>query len=108
MKVYLSKVAEIRLDSILEYIEAEWGKSVSEAFLQKVEIEFEQISKYPFKCPNTQTFSDLYVCVLSKQTSAIYRVLVEENEVEIITIFDTRQDPDKLHSEIKKFFEHNR
>lgn len=40
-------------------------------------------------------------CVVTKHTTFYYRVLQQSNEIEIITIFDTRQDPDKLKKDIK-------
>ena len=46
-------------------------------------------------------FQGLYKCVVTKQTTFYYRVSVELKEIEIITIFDTRQNPNKL----KKDFE---
>ncbi|CAM4352271.1 Type II toxin-antitoxin system RelE/ParE family toxin [Gillisia limnaea] len=40
------------------------------------------------------------MCV-SKQTTFYYRVLDQSEEIEIITIFDTRQSPDRLNKDIR-------
>jgi hypothetical protein len=40
------------------------------------------------------------MCVVSKQTTFFYRVNYIRNEIEIITVFDTRQDPDILDDEV--------
>ena len=40
------------------------------------------------------------MCVVSKQTTFFYRVNNIRNEIEIITVFDTRQAPEKLDDEV--------
>ncbi|NLP59458.1 type II toxin-antitoxin system RelE/ParE family toxin, partial [Lutibacter sp. B1] len=43
----------------------------------------------------------LFKCVVTKQTTFYYRIKFEREEIEIITVFDTRQDPNKLENDIK-------
>jgi hypothetical protein len=38
--------------------------------------------------------------VVTKQTTFYYRVLKNKKELEIITIFDTRQNPNKLKKDL--------
>ena len=45
-------------------------------------------------------FKGLFKCIVTKQTTFYYRVLSDKNEIEIITLFDTRQDPEKLRKDI--------
>jgi plasmid stabilization system protein ParE len=104
MRVYLSKLAERRLDNLLVYLENEWGDSTKAKFLSKVREEFEALSSYPYSCKKTETFSDLYVCVITKQTSALFRILEHTEEIEIVTLFDNRQDPAKLKKELEAHF----
>ena len=59
-----------------------------------------QISSQPDSCPKSDKFEGLYKCVVTKQTTFYYRVLHQSNEIEIITIFDTRQSPDQLDKDI--------
>lgn len=47
------------------------------------------------------TFPDLFNDIITKQTSVIYRFNESQSTVEIVTIFDNRQDPEKLQKEIK-------
>lgn len=42
----------------------------------------------------------LYKCIVTKQTTFFYRINMKEKEIEIITFFDTRQNPNKLYKEI--------
>lgn len=36
-----------------------------------------------------------------KTTTFYYRIIKVKNEIEIITVFDTRQNPNKLETDIK-------
>lgn len=40
--------------------------------------------------------------MVTKHSTFYYRILHQTNEIEIITIFDTRQNPDKLTNDLKK------
>jgi len=104
MRVYLSRLAERRLDNLLLYLENEWGDSVKAKFLLKVKDEFKALSSYPYRCKKTETFSDLYDLVITKHTSAIFRILENTQEIEIVTFFDNRQDPEMLKKELEAFF----
>jgi len=39
--------------------------------------------------------------VVTKQTTFFYRVNFAKEEIEIITLFDTRQNPDKLKKQLE-------
>ncbi|MDR9398994.1 type II toxin-antitoxin system RelE/ParE family toxin [Salibacter sp.] len=104
MEIILSPIAEKKLDLLLEYIELNWGISSKEKFIRKLEKEFMLLSLHPYKNKRTETFPELYNCVVTKQTSIIYRVIQTSSVVEIVTLFDNRQDNQELLKEIKKYF----
>ena len=62
-------------------------------FLTKLDLKIKQISKHPYSCPESKEFGNLFKCVVTKQTTFFYRVNEEREEIEIITVFDTRRDP---------------
>lgn len=101
MKVFLSPLAEYKLTKLL-YLEEEWGKPSKEKFLQKLEQKSSQISRNPQSNPQTEEFDDVYWCVVTPQSSYYNQVL--NKEIEIITITDNRQNPDKIIKEIKSYF----
>jgi plasmid stabilization system protein ParE len=101
MEVYLSELAESKLLKLSEYLLEEWNKKTRDKFIQKLTEKIDQISLQPDSCPQSSEFNGLYKCVVTKQTTFYYRINTELNEIEIITIFDTRQNPDKLHKDIK-------
>ena len=104
MEIILSPLAEKKLDLLLEFLEGEWGKSSRNDFLKKLEKEFELLSSHPYRCKKTLTFPNLFTCIITKQTSAIYQINESKLLIEIVTIFDNRQNPKKLKTEIKNHF----
>ena len=66
--------------------------------------EFELISSHPYRCKKTLTFPNLFICIITKQTSAIYKINESKLLIEVVTIFDNRQNPNKLKTEIKNHF----
>ena len=101
MKVFLSEVAEIKLLRLSEYLIENWDLKARDNFFQKLTDKINQISYQPDSCPKSYEYDRLYKCVVTKQTTFYYRILYQSDEIEIITIFDTRQNPDKLDKDIK-------
>lgn len=102
MKVFLSPLAELKLELLIEYLVTEWGESSKEKFLKKLEITIDRISKFPDSNQMSNELGGIFKCVVSRQTSLVYRMKIDE--VEIITIFDNRQDPKKIKQEIRRHF----
>lgn len=100
MEVFLSELAESKLLQLSEYLLEEWNLKTRDKFISKLTDKIKQISSQPDSCPKSAKYQGLYKCVVTKQTTLYYRVLKQSNEVEIITIFDTRQNPDKLEKDI--------
>jgi plasmid stabilization system protein ParE len=92
-KVYLSPLAEQNIQDLLHYLETEWSSKAKNTFWKKLTSKFNQISNYPLSCIKSNSYPNLYKCVVSKQTSFFYRI--NENEIEIIALIDNRQDFDE-------------
>ena len=101
MKVFLSEVAESKLLKLSEYLLENWNLKTRDKFISKLTEKIKQISQQPTSCTTSSEFDNLYKCVVTKQTTFYYRVNLEKKEIEIITIFDARQHPDKLKKDIK-------
>jgi len=101
MKVFLSALAEDKLTKLTKYLESEWSRKVKEEFIAILTERINQIATHPESCPQSFIHQGLYKCVVTRQTTFYYRINRKLNEVEIITVFDTRQNPDKLEREIK-------
>ena len=101
MKVFLSELAESKLLKLSEFLIENWNLKTRDEFIFIFTNKIKQISSQPKSCPKSIEFNDLYKCVVTTQTTFYYRILNQVNEIEIITIFDSRQDPNKLDKEIK-------
>src|SRR5690554_2069891 len=100
MKVFLSELAESKLLKLSEYLLENWDLTTRDKFISKLTERIKQITLQPDSCPASSEFDNLYKCVVTKQTTFYYRILEEKNEIEIITVFDTRQNPDKLKEDL--------
>jgi plasmid stabilization system protein ParE len=100
VKVFLSESAESKLLKLNEHLLLKWNLKVRNDFIKKLTSKIEQISNQPESCPESYLFKGLFKCVVTKQTTFYYRVNFDKKEIEIITFFDTRQNPDHLEKEI--------
>ena len=96
--VILSKRAKIKLEQLLEYLEQNWSVRVKHDFIKKFDKSLKIIQKNPDSFPKTNFVKGLHKCVITKQNTIYYRI--SEMEIEIITLFDTRQNPEKLFDDL--------
>ena len=97
MKVYpifVSERAERNLEKIILYLEEEWSERVRKSFLEELNSNFERISLMPFVFPKSEKFENLRKGQITKHAYIFYYVF--DDYVEIVTIQDTRQNPDFL------------
>jgi len=100
MKVFLSELAETKLLKLSDYLIEHWNIKTRNKFIEKLTEKINQISTQPDSCPQSSEFNGLFKCVVTKQTTFYYRIILEKKEIEIITLFDTRQHPNKLQKDI--------
>lgn len=93
-KVVLSPSAKRKLSDLFEYLENGWSERTKNDFIKKLDRSLLRIAKYPQSCPESTKIPGLFKCVVTKQTSLFYRV--SSDEIEIVIVFDTRQNPKKL------------
>ncbi|MES2238703.1 MAG: type II toxin-antitoxin system RelE/ParE family toxin [Bacteroidota bacterium] len=101
MKVFLSELAEEKLLKLNHFLLEKWNLKVRNDFIKKLTSKIAQISAQPESCPHSSKYKGLFKCVVTKQTTFYYRIIIDKNEIEIITVFDTRQNPNKLEDDIK-------
>ncbi len=76
MNVYLSPQAKYKLDLILIYILERWNTKVRNEFVNILIEKINQISAHPKSCPVSNINKDVYKCVLAKQITFFYRMLI--------------------------------
>lgn len=96
-KVVISKTAEKKLDKLFEYLIKKWSVKVKKEFVEKLDSSIEIIKNQPEIFPESKKGKELKKCVITKQTTLYYRYNSER--INIVAIFDTRQDPKKLDKE---------
>lgn len=101
MDVFLSKQAETKLIALSNYLLENWNIKTRNQFFGKLTKRTKQIASHPYSCPESKEFKGLYKCVVSKHTSFYYRIKSNQKEIEIITVFDSIQNPSSLQMEIE-------
>ncbi len=99
-EIRLSKRAMKKLDSILFYLEKEWSTKAKHDFILKLDKSFKQIKKLSDSFPESERIRGLRKCVVTKQTTVFYKHT--DTSIDVITIFDNRQNPKSLKNETKE------
>lgn len=68
-------------------------------FVLKLDKSLKQIQKLPDSFPESEKIRGLRTCVVTKQTTVYYKY--SETTIDIVTIFDNRQNPKSLKKETK-------
>ena len=93
LKIKWSKRADNSFDRIIEYLNAEWGQQVTQAFVIKTYDFLEILAEFP-KIGSMQVQQKaIRGFVLIKQVIVFYKV--QGSSIILIDFFDTRQDPKK-------------
>jgi plasmid stabilization system protein ParE len=99
-EIRLSKRVMRKLNSLLVYLEEEWSIKVKHEFVLKLDKSLKQIQKLPDSFPESEKIKGLRKCVVTKQTTLFYKY--SETTIDVITIFDNRQNPKSLKKETKE------
>ncbi|WP_339882236.1 type II toxin-antitoxin system RelE/ParE family toxin [Polaribacter vadi] len=97
-KVVISKTTEKKLDSLFNYLIEKWSIKVKNEFIEKLDYSIELIRNQPELFPESKEGKKIRKCVVTKQTTLFYRFT--SKQINVVTIFDTRQSPKKLKKEI--------
>ena len=92
--IILTTIAESDLEGITDYLIENWGISVCEKFISRFENVCDLIAASPHVYPLIHKKKKIRKCVLTRQNTIYYRE--NGHQIEIISIFDSRMDPDKL------------
>ncbi len=82
------------LENILDYLAKDWENSVSIKFLDLVDILLKQIAINPKQFPLIHKSLNIRKSVITKHNSLYYRN--KRTVIEVLRIYDNRQDPEKL------------
>uniref|UniRef100_UPI00404AC61D type II toxin-antitoxin system RelE/ParE family toxin n=1 Tax=Flavobacterium sp. TaxID=239 RepID=UPI00404AC61D len=97
-KVVISKTAERKLAQLFDYLLEHWSEKVKTEFIKKLDRNIEIIRAQPEIFPESKKGKLLRKCVVTTQTTIYYRF--NSAQIDIVTIFDTRQNPKKLNKDL--------
>jgi plasmid stabilization system protein ParE len=97
--ILLTLTAKADLENISLWLAEKWNLHVLDNFLSLYEAKVLVIAEFPSRYPIIEQSSKLRKAVLTKHTILLY--CEKEDHIQIISIFDTRQDPDKITSFVK-------
>lgn len=89
-----SPLAEEDFANILQYLDNNWGSKVALHFVNLTDNFTRQIAIHPALFPLIDNQNSIRKCVITKHNSLYYRE--EKDQIQILRIYDTRQDPEKL------------
>jgi len=89
-----SPSAESDFANILGYLQENWEERVTNQFIDLTEDILTQISINPRQFPLIHKKEKIRKCVITKHNILFYRE--SNSQVEILRIYDTRQDPNTL------------
>lgn len=95
-KIIWSEEADQNVDAVLDYLENNWSEREVSNFITKLQERISLISEQPKLFPKSELIEGARRSVLTKQITVYYRLYSQQ--IEIIYVFDTRQDPDRLKS----------
>jgi plasmid stabilization system protein ParE len=85
------------LNQIYDYLEENWTDREIRKFSINLDDTLNLLCKFPFIYQASEHNQNIRRCVLSKQTSIYYYVDVKNESITILSLFDNRQNPDKLN-----------
>ena len=89
--IWLPK-AEERFAEIIDYLGKNWNDKVIADFIRKTNHKLSQIKQRP-KMFRRSDKMNIYEALITKHNLLLYRIV--GNKIELLTFFDTRQNPDK-------------
>lgn len=94
-KVIWSPASEEDLYNILEYLQLHWNQTVITKFINRIDDSVGLILLDPEMFPLINKQLNIRKLVVTKHNTLYYRIAKNKN-IEIVRLFDSRQDPDKL------------
>lgn|SRR5690606_27731233 len=92
-KILWTDHALTELQNTIEYLEKNWTEKELRNFAHELDHIMELISKNPYLFQTSKEKKDVRRAVILTYNSLYYRT--KENVVEILSLFDTRQNPKK-------------
>jgi len=94
LEIFWTSEAKKSLSEIIYYLEKEWPVTIVTTFINRIDEVLDTISKNYSLYPKVDKQKNIYRCVVVTQVSLYYRI--KANQIELITFWDNRQNPELL------------
>jgi plasmid stabilization system protein ParE len=93
LEIEWSRSADKKFDTIIEYLQKEWGEKSVNTFVKKVYDFLDILVEFPnIGTPEDKT-KNIFGFVVVSQITIFYRI--KSNRIILLNFFDNRQDPNK-------------
>lgn len=82
------------LKNVIAYLEDNWTSREIQKFALLLDLQLKRLITNPYLFPESHRYKKIRKSVLTRQVSMYYRVV--NQEIQIISLFDNRQNPKKL------------
>lgn len=93
-KIIWSPQAEITFDAIIDYLITEWSNKEIENLIISTQSKIALIAKNPYLFKGSEK-ENIHEVLITKHNLLLYQVSDNENKIELLAFFDTRQNPKK-------------
>ena len=93
-QIIWSPQAETDFDRVIEYLFENWTEKEISFFVNETNKVIAMISKYPYIFRGSEK-ENVIEAVITKHNLLIYEIHIEIKTINLLTFFDTRQDPKK-------------
>lgn len=83
-----------QIDNIFDYLLNNWSEKITSEFIKKINSKVSFIKEFPHLYPFTEFRKNVRRCIVTKQVALYYKITGDE--ILVISVFDTRQSPEKL------------
>jgi len=96
MKISWTPTAKRTYFKVLDYLAENWTKREVTNFMSEVESLLTQITDNPEMFQASRKKKNVRKALITKHNTLYYRIKPKNKELELITFWDNRQDPQKL------------
>ncbi len=97
MKVIWTKRARRDYLKVLDYLDENWGVNEIKDFIGKTEQTIKTVTDNPKAFIASTKRKNVYKGFVTKHNSMFYQVKPRKKEIILLTFWDNRRDPQKLH-----------
>jgi plasmid stabilization system protein ParE len=96
MKIMWTPTARLTYFKVIDYLEEAWTKREIQNFANDVERVLKQISEDPYMFKTSRKQKNVRKGFITRHNTIYYRIRPRKKEIELITFWDNRQNPQKI------------